>query len=101
MNIGKFIANAARTAVHMKQWKLYRDQILETQGQQRNQMVTDMIELIHCEIENARNTIALVEFDSRVGFEPSMEYMCDREHLEIKIAQCEKVINNELPKYFV
>ena len=101
LNIGKFISNAARTAVHMKQWKLYRDQLPETQGEERNKMVNDMVELIKSEIENARDTIPLVEFDSRLGYEPSMEYMCDREHLELKIAQCEKVIENELPKYFV
>ena len=101
LNIGRFIANAARTAVHMKQWKLYRDQLLETQGTDRNRLVNDMMALIKSEIENARNTIPLVEFDSRLGFEPSMEYMCDREHLEIKIEQCIKVIENELPKYLV
>ncbi|MBQ2785025.1 MAG: hypothetical protein IJF02_00765 [Oscillospiraceae bacterium] len=60
-----------------------------------------MINLIKNEVENARNTIPLVEFDSRLGYEPSMEYMCDREHLELKIAQCENMLENEKPKYFV
>ena len=52
------------------------------------------------EIENARNTIPFVDEDSRLGFEPSMEYMCDREHIEWKIALTEEMIANELPKYF-
>ena len=37
------------------------------------------------EIGNALRTIPLVEADSRLGYEPSMEYMCDRAHLEWKI----------------
>ena len=62
---------------------------------------TTIVPLIKDEIENARATIPLVEFDSRLGFEPSMEYMCDREHLELKIEQCERVVADELPRYFV
>ena len=37
------------------------------------------------ECENARSTIPAVEYDSRLGYEPSMEYMCDKEHLLWKI----------------
>ena len=37
------------------------------------------------ECENARETIPAVEYDSRLGYEPSMEYMTDREHLLWKI----------------
>ena len=29
----------------------------------------------------------MVEFDSRLGWEPSMEYVCDKWHLEWKIRQ--------------
>ena len=37
------------------------------------------------ECENARRAIPAVEYDSRLGWEASMEYMCDREHLLWKI----------------
>ena len=48
----------------------------------------DRIEKIaHSEIENAKDTITAVEFDSRLGWEPSMEYVCDKWHLEWKIRQ--------------
>ena len=39
------------------------------------------------EIANAEDTIPAVECDSRLGWEPSMEYVCDRHHLEWKIRQ--------------
>ena len=59
----------------------------------------EMIEIAHREIENTRNTIPLVEEDSRLGWEPSMEYICDPYHLEWKIRQVTQVIEKELPKY--
>ncbi|MGN1075288.1 MAG: hypothetical protein ACI4QB_09875, partial [Eubacteriales bacterium] len=51
------------------------------------------------EIENARETIPLVEYDSRLGYEPSMEYMCDRAHLEWKIAMTERALGELVPLY--
>jgi len=51
------------------------------------------------EIANARNAIPCVEADSRLGWEPSMEYMTDRWHLESKIRQVRSMINGELTAY--
>ena len=36
---------------------------------------------------NVRETIPLVEADSSLGWEPSMFYVADREHLEWKLRQ--------------
>ena len=67
----------------------------------RNKMPTEeMIELARADLENAKATIPLVEFDSRLGYEPSMEYMCDRAHIEWKIGVSEELINDELPRYY-
>lgn len=38
-----------------------------------------------------RETIPLVEADSSLGWEPSMFYVADREHLEWKLRQLEDV----------
>ena len=43
--------------------------------------------------------IPLVESDSRLGWEPSMEYMTDRSHLEWKVAQVRGVLDDEIPEY--
>jgi hypothetical protein len=48
---------------------------------------------------NARATIPYVEYDSRLGYEPSMEYMCDRAHLEWKIAMTERALTELDPIY--
>ena len=55
--------------------------------------VLEKIEKIaYDEIENARGAISAVEMDSRLGWEPSMEYVCDRWHLEWKIRQVESAL---------
>ena len=56
-------------------------------------------ELAKKEIDNAEATIPLVEMDSRLGWEPSMEYMTDKAHLEWKIRQVRNVLKNEIPQY--
>ena len=45
------------------------------------------------ECDNARRAIPAVEYDSRLGWEASMEYMCDREHLEWKIDCTNKAVD--------
>ena len=42
-------------------------------------------DIVKNECENAMRAIPAVEYDSRLGYEPSMEYMCDREHILWKV----------------
>lgn len=79
-----FIWRSAQTTVNVKEWYLLKCK-LEVGTDNRAEIVKQMLEIGKNEIENAENTIQLVEYDSRLGFEPSMEYICDREHLEWKI----------------
>jgi hypothetical protein len=39
------------------------------------------------------------EADSRLGWEPSMEYMTDPDHLSWKIRQVKRTIEGEIPGY--
>ena len=48
------------------------------------------------EIENARRTIPLVQLDSRLGFEPSMEYIGDEAHILWKIETTQKALEEEI-----
>jgi hypothetical protein len=65
-----------------------------------NRLLDEMREICLCELENAKATLPLVEFDSRLGYEPSMEYMCDAAHLEWKIALLNDLIENEIPALY-
>jgi len=82
----RFIANTVRTAIHVKQWYVCKQRLEQESGKQLEKTISEMKEILFTELENAKNTIPLVEFDSRLGYEPSMEYMCDREHIEWKIS---------------
>ena len=61
-----------------------------------NKVLDDMEAVVKAEIKNAEETIPVVEVDSRLGWEPSMEYVTDREHIEWKIRACEYTLNSEI-----
>ena len=50
------------------------------------------------EIENAKATLPLVDFDSHLGFEPAMDYMGTRENIEWKLAVMDRILNEEIPE---
>ena len=52
-------------------------------------ILTSLEELVEVERANVLATIPAVENDSRIGWEPSMEYVCDKWHLEWKLRQLE------------
>ena len=64
--------------------------------QERVQIIQEMKALAEAEIENARRTIPLVQLDSRLGFEPSMEYIGDEAHILWKIDTTKKALEEEI-----
>jgi len=62
-------------------------------------LVGHMTAIAEAEIKNAEATIPLVQLDSRLGWEPSMDSMCDENHLRWKIKQVRQVIDTELAMY--
>ena len=95
-----FIRNTMRTSVALKEFYKCKCRLLKTHGEERNRLVDKMLTLCRGEMENAKGPIPIVEFDSRLGFEPSMEYMCDRAHIEWKLERLQAVIDEELPSYY-
>jgi len=84
--LGRFMARAAQTTHHVKQWRLAKE----------DKNYAAMPAIAEAEIANAQATIPLVEFDSRLGWEPTMEYMCDKAHIEWKIATTRQVLEEEV-----
>ncbi len=90
--LGKFIRNAVRTVIHMKNWWTLNIRLQSLSTREEMLAVLDQIEsLADEEMRNVRDTIPCVEADSRIGWEPSMEYVCDRWHLEWKLRQMESM----------
>lgn len=99
-NMLHFMENTATTCIHAKQWAKLRWQFYSTTDpQDLCQWVHNMDALAKAEIQNAKNTIPLVEADSRLGWEPSMEYIGDARHIMWKIKQLTQVVELELPVY--
>ncbi len=97
LNLGKYILNSVKTAISAKKWYKLVSAFHSSESADEVLAVLDNMEkLLSLEIENAKDTIPLVEYDSRLGWEPSMEYIGDREHIEWKIKHANYVINTEI-----
>jgi len=95
--LGEFILCCVRTTVHVKRWWQARQDLEAAADPATTASVLDRLQaLAEAEIANATSAIPLVELDSRLGWEPSMEYMTDRAHLEWKIAQVRRVVDEEI-----
>ena len=86
-NMARFLLASARTCKHMKQLRLLNCRInAATDVQTVLAELDNMERLFDAEEANAKAAIPLVEADSSLGWEGSMEYVCDREHLEWKLS---------------
>lgn len=99
LNLACFMRNTITTVITVKQWYRLNMQLrVESDPQKAKDICNTLIELAHGEMENARNTIPLVEADSRLGWEPTMHYMTDAAHLKWKIEQVRRVAEELLPE---
>lgn len=98
-NLARFFANTLRTAVNAKLWVIEKEKLSSQDPEAVKTAARNMQEIALREIQNAEDTIPLVEFDSRLGYEPSMEYMCDKEHILHKIQATRTVLETELAQY--
>ncbi len=97
INLGKYLANCVLTNIHAKDWHVLTCKLkacYEKQG--LLDIVKQMKVLLYKEIENAKNTIPIVEVDSRLGWEPSMLYLGDKQAIEWKIRQVNYVLTEEI-----
>ena len=96
----KFIINTCKTVINSKKLYLLQNEIALAKTREKAAEIIDEIEtLILSEKENVLDTIPAVKTDSRLGWEPSMEYQCDEECLRWKLRQLEHEINITLPNF--
>lgn len=80
LGVGEFYLRSVRTLANVK--RHYRAGLKGDRAEQARVKADER--------ENVRATIPLVEFDSALGWEPTMGYVCDRENLEWKLRQLEE-----------
>ena len=97
INLGQFIEKCIITGIHAKEWHILRMSLRsESDREKLSVIIDDMEALLLAERKNAEETIPLVQLDSRLGWEPSMEYMTDEEHLLWKNRQVNYVLSYEI-----
>lgn len=100
LNMGRFISCYIQTGINAKYWHTLISQFdYHRDKENLGQVLAEMETLLYNEQQNVKRAIEYVELDSRLGWEPSMEYMCDRSHLEWKLRQLEYVLQVELKNY--
>lgn len=100
INMGEYMRCIVITGIHAKQWHGLKMQLKAEADRAAIATLTQKMEdLLHAEIANAENAIVFVERDSRLGWEPSMDYLGDADHIRWKIRQLEFEIQEELPMY--
>lgn len=86
INLGKFIVHTIKTGINARRWHMLKMKLYSTEDKRAFAELLDKMEsLLDEECENAKETIPIVEKDSRLGWEPSMLYMTDRWHIEWKL----------------
>ncbi|MDD2708290.1 MAG: hypothetical protein PHV34_09795 [Verrucomicrobiae bacterium] len=98
LNMGRFMLNMMTTTANVKKWWQLNQRLMLAPDRRRMNAILDAMEKVAvAEIRNAEETIPLVERDSRLGWEPSMEYMTDAEHLRWKVALVRTILTKEIP----
>lgn len=94
--VAEFMGRTMLTTHHIKRWYLAKEGLLAG-GPDFGAHVDTLYEIAEAERENVTRTLPLVDFDSRLGFEPSMDYVGDRAHLEWKLSMLDRVVKEEIP----
>lgn len=100
INLSKFIYRCAITVINIKKFYILQQEFALADTHEKAAEILDKAEaLILEEKENVVNTIPLAEFDSRIGWEPSMEYTTGVDGLNWKLRQLDHELNNVFPRY--
>ncbi len=99
LNLGRYIYHCVTTNIHAKHWHILKCKLsAEFTKEGLLGILDDMEQLLLAEAENAKGAIPVVERDSRLGWEPSMLYLGDKEQIEWKLRQIDYVLTKEMVK---
>ncbi len=100
INLGKYIYHTCITVMDCKKLYILKHKLAIAATREENAKLIDEIEaILLSERENVEKTIPIVQVDSRIGWEPSMEYMGDEKCLRWKLNQLDDDLKNTLGIY--
>ena len=95
-----FMINSCKTAIHVKRLYIALEKLHIAGSRENAAILLDEIEaIILSEKDNVLDTIPMVRADSRLGWEPSMEYQADEECLKWKLRQLDYELDFTIPKF--
>lgn len=97
-NLAKFLRNTTVSGIHNKEFYILKQQFHIAGTVENAGRLLDEIEaLLIAERKNAEDTIPIVNADSRLGWEPSMEYTTDEAALRWKLRQVDYELSYTIP----
>lgn len=100
LNIGKFMYRTCITGINVKKLYVLSQRLnISSDSQEMLDIIDDMEKLLLEERKNVEETIPIVQADSRLGWEPSMEYQGDEKCLRWKLRQLDYDLNYTLRKH--
>jgi hypothetical protein len=98
--LAKFIRNHCRTVINIKNHFILKQELTIAKTKENASRIIDQIkQVLLKEKENVLDTIPIVKLDSRLGWEPSMDYTTDEKGLKWKLQQLDYELNIKLPTY--
>lgn len=100
VNLGRYITANLTTGINTKKFNITRAQMVaETDLDIIEKKLDELEQIARDEIKNAEDSIEIVEADSRLGWEPSMEYLGDAEHIRWKIRQVKYMLASDIAAF--
>ena len=99
-NLGAYIPHAIGTTINTKRWWQVRTRLLvESDREVASVLLDQLVAIGEAELANCASAIPIVEADSRLGWEPTMEYLGDADHIRWKMAHLRHTLDDEVPRF--
>lgn len=100
INTGRYMECMAVTGINAKRWFLVTQKlVIEPDNDKVLALIKEADAILNDERENVLRAMPLVQADSRLGWDPRMEYVADPARLEWKLKLLDYVQNTELNQY--
>lgn len=100
VNLGKFMECIVTTGINAKDWYYVTARLpIASSREEVEDLISKAEVILENEHKNVERALPIVECDSRLGWDPRMEYVCDPERLRWKLRLLDYVITTELDKY--
>jgi sugar phosphate isomerase/epimerase len=100
INLGHFMECFVLTGINAKDWyKVVAKLPVADSREEVERLISEGERILKSERENVERAIPLVQRDSRLGWDPRMEYVCDPDRLEWKLRLLDYVQTTELDQF--